>query len=518
MLFTSLEFVFLFLPATLVGYHLLIRLGLRRWVFVFLVAASLAFYTVWNPPYVVLLIGSVLTNYVLGAWIGRRRGAGRSLGVPLALGVVANVAFLGYYKYADFLVANFNAVAGTDHTFLNIILPLAISFYTLQQIAYLVDVARDEVTPGGVWRYATFVIFFPQLIAGPIVHYREMMPQFFGRRIGRFATADLTVGLAIFALGMFKKTVIADTAAGFSTPVFDAAQAGEAIGLLEAWRAAICYTFQLYFDFSGYSDMAVGLARMFGIKLPPNFHAPLRAASIIEYWRRWHMTLQQFIVVYMQQPLVIPLTRWGAERGLGRWGMFALTGAAPTVLLFVIIGLWHGAAWTFVVFGLMHGVYLAVNEGWRLHRRKARRRAPPPGVWDLASYHALTLLCVVAANVVFRAESVPAAVAVWTGMLSLGELGQIATVLPSNLAEILTEPLAFILLAGALVALFPNTQQIMGQHDPVLDWSRWRPVAPPVVAMQWRLSPAWAVFTGAVLFLAVAFISRAQTEFIYFNF
>lgn len=517
MLFNSLSFIFLFLPCALIGYYLLIRLGLNRWIFVFLVGASLVFYAVWNPPYVLLLIGSMLANYLLGLWLDRRREAGRALGWVLGSGTLLNIGLLFYYKYANFFIDNLNAAAGTDYTLQKIILPLAISFYTLQQIAFLVDVARGEVRPTGVWRYATFVIFFPQLIAGPIVHYKEMMPQFFGRQLGRFAAANLTIGLTIFAIGLFKKTVIADSAAMFASPIYDAAHAGETIGLLAAWRAAICYTIQLYFDFSGYSDMAVGLARMFGIKLPPNFHSPLRASSIIDYWRRWHMTLQQFISAYMHQPLVVPLTRWGATKGFGKWQMFWTTTAVPTVLLFVVIGFWHGAAWTFVVFGLMHGVYLSTNEAWRLYRRKARKKNPPQ-FWDMLGYHLLTLFCVALANVVFRAEGVDDALRIWAGMFRFSELVQIAQIFPASLGEMLTEPLLFCLMAMAVIGLFPNSQQIMGRYSPVLDWAKWRKVAHPAIRFQWRLSWGWAIYTGIVLFLGIAFVSRGQTEFIYFNF
>ncbi|MEL6886541.1 MAG: MBOAT family O-acyltransferase [Pseudomonadota bacterium] len=515
MLFNSLAFVFLFLPVTLAGYYLLIRLGLRQWIFLFLVLASLVFYAVWNPPYVLLLIASVLGNYLFGLWIdhARDRGPGRIL----ALGVVANLAVLGWFKYANFFVENINAFGGSYHLE-RIILPLAISFYTFQQIAFLADVARNQVRPGGIWRYATFVIFFPQLIAGPIVHYKEMMPQFFGRDLGRFWTANLTIGLAIFAIGLFKKTVIADSAAVHATPIFDAALAGAEVGLVEGWTAALTYTVQLYFDFSGYSDMAIGLARMFGIRLPVNFHSPLRAASIIDYWRRWHITLQQFIVSYMYQPLVLPLSRLAATWKLGKWPTFALTVAVPTVVLFVVIGLWHGAAWTFVLFGLMHGTYLAVNELWRALRRKSRRKAPPPPS-SMILYHAITLVAVIFANVMFRAETPGTAVAVWAGMLRLDEVAQLAgMLLPASPADLLREPGLLLVVSAALIFLFPNTQQIMGRYNPILHWRRWKKVAPPVVRFQWRLTLGWSIATGVALFLGVAFILRSQSEFIYFNF
>jgi alginate O-acetyltransferase complex protein AlgI len=517
MLFNSLPFIFVFLPITLLGYYLLIRAGLARWIFVFLVVASLLFYTVWNPPYLFLLLISMGGNYIFGSWLDARREKGSALAWPTGLGIAFNLAILFYFKYANFFIDNLNLVAGTSYNLERIILPLAISFYTLQQIAFLVDVVRGEIRPSGIWRYATFVIFFPQLIAGPIVHYKEMMPQFFGRQLGRFATANLTIGLTIFAIGLFKKTVLADSAALYASPLYDAAQAGAVIGLLAAWKAAICYTLQLYFDFSGYSDMALGLARMFGIKLPPNFHSPLRAASIIDYWRRWHMTLQQFIVAYMYQPLVIPLTRWGAAKGFGKWQMFTLTTAAPTIVLFLVIGFWHGAAWTFVIFGGMHGIYLSINEWWRMLKRKARKKAKP-GIPDMVFYHALTLLCVVVANVVFRAESVEAATRIWAGMVRFGELAQLLAILPTHAAELIIEPFAFIVFCAALIAFFPNTQQIMGRYSPILNWDKWRGVALAPMRMEWRLTVSWAVFMGVVLFLGVAFVSRGQSEFIYFNF
>ncbi|MEL6919561.1 MAG: MBOAT family O-acyltransferase [Pseudomonadota bacterium] len=514
MLFNSLTFVFLFLPITLAGYYLLIWLGLRRWVFLFLVAASLTFYALWNPPYVLLLIASVLGNYLFGLWIERVRETGP--GRVLALGVIANLAVLGWFKYANFFVDNVNALGGSFHLE-RIILPLAISFYTFQQIAFLADVARNQVRTSGVWRYATFVIFFPQLIAGPIVHYKEMMPQFFGRDLGRFWTANLTVGLAIFAIGLFKKTVIADSAAFHATPVFDAAQSGAEIGLVDGWTAALSYTVQLYFDFSGYSDMAIGLARMFGIRLPANFHSPLRAASIIEYWRRWHITLQQFIVSYMYQPLVLPLSRLAATWRLGKWPTFGVTVALPTIVLFVVIGLWHGAAWTFVLFGLMHGTYLAINEFWRALWRKKRRTAPPT-LPTLAFYHAITLIAVIFANVMFRAETPSTAGAIWAGMLRFGDVAQLAEKLPTTTADFFITPGLLLLISAVLIFFFPNTQQIMMRYSPVLHWQRWKKVAAPVIHLQWRPTLGWSLATGVVLFLGIAFMLRSQSEFIYFNF
>lgn len=517
MLFNSLEFIFLFLPVTLAGYYLLAGSRFRDQIFLYLVVASLIFYSVWNPSYTLLLLASMAGNYLAGLTIERSRSPHISR-AALWAGIGGNIAVLGYFKYSNFLIDNANLVLGRDWAPTQIILPLAISFYTFQQIAYLVDVSRGEVRSGGVARYATFVIFFPQLIAGPIVHYREMMPQFFGRRLGRFVGASLAIGLTMFLIGLFKKTVIADTAALHATPVFAEAAAGGTISLSMAWTAAITYTIQLYFDFSGYSDMALGLARMFGIKLPPNFHSPLRATSIIDYWRRWHMTLQQFIVLYMYQPLLLPLTRLAIRLQLGQWTSFVVTVMLPTVVVFVVIGLWHGAAWTYVLFGAMHGAYLATNELWRRLYRKQRRKRGGVGPGMTETYRVITLLAIVFANVVFRAEDVGAAVAVWRGMIALDQFSTLTHLLPDSLGEILTGPFVFSALSIFVIACLPNTQQFMGRYSPVLHWEQWRGVARPLVSLQWRPNVKWAAAMTVIGVLAILFVSRGQSEFIYFNF
>ena len=517
MLFNSLEFLFLFLPLTLAGYYLMIRAGLHRHIFLYLVFASLVFYSVWNPPYTLLLLASMGFNYLCGLAVEKRRGT-RAASWLLWGGIAVNLLVLGWFKYANFFLDNINAAAGTEWTLFHIILPLAISFYTFQQIAYLVDVSRGEVRSGGIARYATFVIFFPQLVAGPIVHYKEMMPQFFGRQLGRFVGSNMAVGLTIFAIGLFKKTVIADSAALYASPVFDAAQEGQTISLLDAWTAGITYTIQLYFDFSGYSDMAIGLARMFGIKLPPNFHSPLRAASIIEYWRRWHITLQQFIVSYMYQPLLLPLTRLAMHYRLGQWSSFFATVMAPTVLVFVVIGLWHGAAWTYVLFGTLHGFYLAINEFWRKRLRKRRKKMGGPGFSAIAFYHAVTLVAVIFANIVFRAESVAAAMEVWRGLFRFERLGELAGAIPLTTADIISKPLIFSAVAVFIIACMPNTQQFMSRYTPVIHWRAWRNVAPPVLSLTWRPTLGWAMVMAALTFFAIAFVTRGASEFIYFNF
>ncbi len=294
--FSSLEFVFLFLPLTLIAFYAVIGLGLRRQSYLVLLLASLAFYGYYNRTPVALLVGSVIVNYGFGAVLERLKQSNRNTTWVLLLGVSLNLAFLGYYKYANFFLEIVNFASGSHYEIRRMLLPIGISFYTFQQIAYLVDIARNTIRSEGLVRYSSFIIFFPQLLAGPISHYQDIAPQFFKPNLGRFVGSNFIIGTAIFAMGMFKKTVIADSAERFVSPIFAAAHSGEAISLVAGWTAAICYTIQLYFDFSGYSDMAIGVSRLFGITLPLNFHSPLRATCIIDYWRRWHITLQQFIV------------------------------------------------------------------------------------------------------------------------------------------------------------------------------------------------------------------------------
>ena len=310
-----------------------------------------------GSAYVLLLYASLSVNLVIGRLIEGARETGKP-GVStlyLVVGLGGNLTFLGYFKYANFFVTTVNDAAGTTFVLQHVLLPLGISFYTFQKIAYLVDVARGEVRNRNFVHYSLFVLFFPQLIAGPIVHFRELAPQFLRRGLGRFAMSNIVVGVVLFGTGLFKKTVIADTAAQFATPVFDSAEAGAIIQVGDAWMAALSYAIQVYFDFSGYSDMAIGLARMFGIRLPLNFHSPYRASSIIDYWRRWHMTLQRFVVDYMFQPLSVSLARAAGGWGLGFWGNFLVAVALPTIVVFLFVGLWHGAGWTFVFFGLIQG-------------------------------------------------------------------------------------------------------------------------------------------------------------------
>ena len=419
MLFSSAVFVFAFLPVVLAAFLWLQGRNLVRASFALLVFASLFFYAWWRPDYLPILVGSVLFNFAWGRLIARRRAAVGAR-VLVGIGVAANLALLGWFKYAGFFAETIDAVLGTGWHVEAVLLPLGISFFTFQQIAYLVDTYRDATRRTGLLDYALFVSFFPQLIAGPIVHHGEMLGQFAARRpMARF-WPELLLGTSIFAVGLFKKSVLADGVAPYADTVFALAGGGASLDLLYAWAGALAYTLQLYFDFSGYSDMAIGLGLLFGIRLPLNFDSPYRSPSIIEFWRRWHMTLSRFLRDYLYFPL-----------GGGRGG--AVLRYRNLMLVMLLGGLWHGAGWTFVAWGGLHGLYLLVNHGWRASRA-ASSRAPilPAAVARVLSI-GVTFAAVVVAWVFFRAEDAGTA---WRVLVAMSGANGVA--LPEGLYGALT--------------------------------------------------------------------------------
>ncbi|GAB4556444.1 MAG: MBOAT family protein [Rhizobacter sp.] len=422
MLFNSPEFIFGFLPLTLLGFFLLARWS-TQWALAWLTLASLFFYGWWNPQWLPLMLASIAFNFVAGREIaakamGQSTGllsglSGRSL---LIAAIAINLALLVYFKYAAFLVDSAAWLTGSAYRFEAAELPLGISFFTFTQIAFLVDVHQRKAADFAPVRYGLFVTYFPHLVAGPILHHKEMMPQFARPDIFRFSAERLADGGVIFILGLFKKTVLADAFGGYARPAFAAAQM-QALSLFESWGAALSYTLQIYFDFSGYSDMAIGLALMIGVQLPMNFDSPYKARNIAEFWRRWHMTLSRFLRDYLYIPL------GGNRRGLARQQVNLLA----TMLLG---GLWHGAGWTFVIWGGLHGLYLVVFHAWRRlvdrfgpgHQHEIAARITAPISW-LA-----TFLAVVVAWVFFRATDLPTALSLLRGMA-----GQNGAVLPDQI-------------------------------------------------------------------------------------
>jgi D-alanyl-lipoteichoic acid acyltransferase DltB (MBOAT superfamily) len=350
MLFNSYEFIFAFLPIVFFIYFYLNSKRLVVGAKGFLVFASLFFYSWWNILYLPLILSSMLFNYIMGNSLNKSEDKIKSFSRKslLIFGIVANLSLLGYFKYADFFIENFNLALDGSIPLFHLALPLAISFFTFQQIAYLVDSYRKETKEYDFLNYALFVTFFPQLIAGPIVHHKEMMPQFASKwnMVKRYK--NIALGLFIFSIGLFKKVVIADTFAVWATAGFDTA---DTLNLIEAWATSLSYTFQLYFDFSGYTDMAIGIALLFNIKLPINFNSPYKALNIQDFWRRWHITLSRFLRDYVYIPL-----------GGNKKGSFRTY--SNLLATFVIGGLWHGAGWTFVFWGFLHGMALVIHRVW----------------------------------------------------------------------------------------------------------------------------------------------------------
>jgi alginate O-acetyltransferase complex protein AlgI len=390
MLFSSHEFIFIFLPVVLLGYFVLNRLPISWLSRAWLVVGCLFFYGWFNVAYLFLIVASILVNF----------GIGYALGMPsqdhwrralLWLGITVNLALIGYYKYNDFFIDNVNTALGTDWPLRRLILPLGISFFTFQQISYLADsYRRPDATRYSPLNYSLFVLFFPQLIAGPIVHHHEMMPQFDDPNRAKPNFLNISAGVHLFAIGLFKKVVFADTFSGWATNGFDVSSS---LSFWQAWIVATAYTFQIYFDFSGYCDMAMGIGRMFNIHLPTNFNSPYRAHNIKQFWLRWHMTLGRFLSHYVYIPL-----------GGNREGN--LRTYLNIMATFLISGLWHGAGWTFVIWGGIHGTAMVGQRFWetrglRMHRYLGR---------------VMTFIFVICTWVLFRACSLSDAVKVYKGM------------------------------------------------------------------------------------------------------
>ncbi len=497
MLFNSYIFIAVFLPTTLLCYYLLrARVGGEA-SFVLLCLASLVYYGYWKVSYLPILIASILGNYYLGMILSKLED-GATKRHTLVFGVLANLAALGYYKYANFFVENLEAVFGLSLPHPNIVLPLAISFFTFQQIAYLVDAYRGEVREYRFIHYCLFVTFFPQLIAGPIVHHKEMLPQFMDRARGVFDSQLFWLGVVQFSMGLFKKVVIADNLALYASPVFGAADQGASLSMTEAWVGSLAYTFQLYFDFSGYSDMALGIGRMFGINLPINFNSPYKSLSISDFWRRWHMTLSRFLRDYLYIAL------GGNRRGqVRRYVNLFLT--------MLLGGLWHGASWNFVVWGALHGGYLVVNHAWSHGRKRLGLDGSAGRAYQLFAW-TVTFLAVVVAWVVFRAETFGGALRIYSAALDVGSFS--ATSLFAAELGVLSSPaqgLALIV-ASALLAFFgPNAQDLLGFPDPAAGETGMQrePSA--------RLKLVLSIFTPLLLVLSIASMNQIS-EFLYFQF
>lgn len=509
MLFNSWIFLLGFLPVTFAGFFLLGRrspfLG-AAW----LAGASLFFYGWWDVRYVPLLLASICFNYGCSGLLDARAGSPRRRKWLLVAAIGANLTLLGYYKYAGFFVASLAGLLAQPLPALHVILPVGISFFTFTQIAFLVDTYRGQVRERCFVHYLLFVTYFPHLIAGPVLHHKEMMPQFADPRIVRLSAENIAAGASIFVIGLAKKVLVADNLAPHAATLFN--QPGEP-SLLLAWSGVLAYAFQLYFDFSGYSDMAIGLSRLFCVRLPLNFDSPYKAADIAQFWRRWHMTLSRFLRDYLYIPL-------GGNRHGGARRYLNL------MITMVLGGLWHGAGWNFLIWGCLHGVFLGIHGAWS--GMASRLQLPVQSAcWRLIAT-GITFVAVCHAWVFFRAPDLAGALAILDGMY-----GRHGLALPDALAPHLLalQPLlaaigltfylgggtafidswSWIAIAALLAFACPNTQQIMRLVLPVPD------ARPATSHLAWQPSRRWAAAI-AVLALASMLSLNRPAEFLYFQF
>lgn len=504
MLFNSYTFIVGFLPIVILLFHVVSKRWGRSAGLVLLTTASLVFYGWWNPPYLLLILASILGNFCLGEFQKRTICySGRGSRVILATGIITNISVLGYYKYMYFLASAVLPYVGVQMELESTPLPLAISFFTFTQIAYQVDIYYNKISRCSIMDYGFFVLFFPHLIAGPIVRHHEILPQLpnVERRI---LPQNIAVGLTVFLFGLFKKVLLADTLAPLGNAVFNAAAAGEAPNLILAWGGALAYTLQLYFDFSGYSDMAIGLGFLFGVRLPINFNSPYKARSVVDFWRRWHISLSRFLKDYLYIPL-------GGNRCGNVRTYFNL------IVTMVIGGIWHGAGWMFVFWGALHGALLLINHAWRhlsAGLRWARIRAMQP------VYQLLTFLSVIVGWVFFRSSSMDAAVRILRGMVGLNDI-----IVPSGIAKWLSifqefsagpsglgaRNALWIMLLLGLCFFAPNTQQIMHNEQPGLNAETTQSF------VMWRATPGWALVCGIAASMALLSIGKVS-EFLYYQF
>jgi len=505
--FATGAFAFVFLPAALIIFHLARRIAGLRASFFVLILLSAAFYASWRWQYLALILATIVVNYFIGVWIQSTAGDTQRK-LIITGSVSANLAVLGYFKYLDFLIENFALATGLNLHTLGIILPLGISFFVFQQISYLIDCYRGDAGTRNFLDYALFVLFFPHMIAGPIVRAAILLPQFH-RPLPESVTRLLGVGLAIFVFGLAKKLCLANPLADIADPVFAAAKAGgQPLSAASAISGTLAYSFQIYFDFSGYTDMAIGIAAMFGIKLPINFDSPYKARGIIEFWRRWHISLSEWLRDYLYIPL------GGSRKGAPRQ-------YASLLITMLLGGLWHGAGWGFVIWGAIHGMALATEH--------AMRRGSTKRPWMIA---VPTFLFVTLAWVFFRAETLSAAMAIFHAMTDFPDLSTVdwpdPAVIdwPNVAAEIARpewRPWELLGFAGLIVWLMPNTNQIFVGTWPAFEMRSARVLevlhASAPEWLSFKPNVAWGIVVGVMAYVAMRSSYLATpVPFIYFQF
>ena len=519
MLFNSFQFIFIFFPIVFAGMFWIGRFS-HRLSALWLGLASLIFYSAWDSGFVLLLLTSICFNYGAGYTIGHRvtTKSQKQAKNTLIFAVAVNLSLLGYFKYSNFFIDSANTFFDGYFPALDIILPLGISFFTFTQIAYLVDVYRGVTREYNFIHYLLFVTYFPHLIAGPILHHKQMIPQFALSDTYRINLNNVAIGLSIFILGLAKKVLIADNLAGYATPVFNAADAGVTIMFFEAWVGALSYTLQLYFDFSAYCDMAIGLSLMLNIRLPMNFNSPYKATSIIDFWRRWHMTLSAFLRDYLYIPL------GGNRKGKSR----RYINLIATMLLG---GLWHGAGWTFIIWGGLHGLYLMINHGW-IEFKAFLGWGDGGRVGDILA-GLLTFMAVVVAWVFFRSENISGAYSMLSGMAGVNGLsapGSLANAVHSffpnmsvQVNNMIPEQSVIWIFAGlCMVWMLPNLREVFAHYQTTWNDINMKGKGGLKVFPKFHttmLNPLLAVSLGVLLAIIFIYMMAGKpSEFLYFQF
>lgn len=507
MLFNSYIYLLLFLPLSVLGYTLLRRRSSESSL-LWLNACSFFFYSWWNPAYLPLLLASITANFYLGKQSSARANtaAGKYW---LATGILLNLGLLGYFKYTDFALANLNLLLGTTFQPPGIILPLAISFFTFNQIAFLVDASEGMAKEYRFNHYCLFVTFFPHLLAGPIVHHRELIPQFSQAASTGNRQQLWAVAITVIAFGLFKKVIFADSLAYYADQVFKGAAMGADINTTDAWIGTLAFTLQVYFDFSAYCDIAYGSALLFGIRLPQNFLSPYKSANIIDFWKRWHMTLGRFITSYLYTPLM--------RTAMG--GVTFTKAMTVTLISMTLVGLWHGAGWNYIVFGLVHGLMLVINHLWRTlptHKKLASQTG-----YTSASI-AFTFIGVMLSLVLFRADSLSTALSLYQQLFNfqewqwthhvhqpvISDLARQFSVEVTPMGKILPQLIALL----GWIFLMPNLQQVMAKQDYAIAHQ-----PQPATRLTWQANYPWAMLTAVALVAALMGL-RETGSFVYFQF
>lgn len=506
MLFNSFEFLFLFLPITLLIFYFLLKNNYKKALTPWLAIMSLLFYSWWEIKFTLILLVSICFNYLI-AYFMSKMSFNKKRKLTLGFGITVNLLLLAYYKYFNFFIENIDHFLGLSIPLYSIVLPIGISFFTFTQIAFLVDVYRGFVAEYRFVSYVLFVTFFPHLIAGPILHHKEMMPQFEDKQFFSVNWQNICIGSVIFFLGLFKKTVIADNIAIYANPVFNAAAQGILPDFFSAWIGALSYSLQLYFDFSAYSDMAIGISLLFNIKLPVNFFSPYKATSIIDFWRRWHMTLSNYLKNYVYIPL------GGSKEGQNKH-------LINLMLTMLIGGLWHGAGWTFIFWGFLHGAFLITNHLWR----KLKITIPSAFSW------LITFISVVVAWVFFRATTLNEAIIIIKGMVGLNGvylsekllakysfLANFSNYLnPHQLVPIPKAIITLLLLIIVIKAL-PNVLEFTAIYKPALRLSKQNIETKLSKYLFYKPSYIYSIVIAIIAVFSILSISKTS-EFLYFQF